>query len=69
MRWDEEEDHDGHVKAHRPAVADAIVGPDRRFRHPAVQAEVERRVGIYTLQVERDGFITWLPHKGEGQSA
>ena len=33
------------------------------------QAEVDRRVAIYARQVEQTGRITWLPHRGEGQSA
>jgi len=40
-----------------------------RFRTPEEQAEIDRRVAIYTRQVEETGRITWLPQKGEGESA
>ena len=65
--WDE----DGfwlYQKTHRPAP-DTIIGPDRRFRDPAVQAEIERRVEVYAKEVEQQGHITrWLPMRGSGQS-
>ena len=55
-------------KAYRP-VPGTIIGPDRRLRHPAVQAEVERRVSMYARQVEQHGRITrWLPARGSGES-
>lgn len=38
-----------------------------RMRHPLEQVEIQRRVAIYARQVEEQGRITWLPHKGEGQ--
>ena len=67
MRWDQDE----LVillpsKGCRP-VADTIIQPGRRFRHPAVQAEVERRVAIYAEQVEKTGQISWLPFRGSGE--
>ena len=55
-------------QAYRP-VADTIIGPDSRLRHPAVQQEVELRVDIYANQVERNGRIKWLPRRGSGKSA
>jgi hypothetical protein len=65
-------DEDGfrlYQKAFRPKP-DTIIGPDRRFRDPAVQAEIERRVAVYAEQVARQGAITrWLPRRGNGQSA
>lgn len=69
MHWDEREIPKlllKPIKARRP-VADGIIGPNRRFRHPAVQAEIERRVAIYARQVEQTGQITWLPYRGSGQ--
>ena len=67
MRWDEEESHVSlPARAHRP-VAEFAVGPSRRFRHPAVQAEIERRVAIYERQVQQTGCITWLPYRGSGE--
>ncbi len=66
MRWDEEDQEQIlPVKAIRP-ITDAIIGPARRFRHPAEQEEVERRIAIYARQVEEQGFITWLKRKGTG---
>jgi hypothetical protein len=66
MRWDEEEQNPVlPIKGWRP-VAETIIGPECRFRHPAEQAEVERRVAIYARQVEELGVLTWLPRKGEG---
>jgi len=47
---------------------DTIIGADRRLRHPAVQAEIELRVSIYTKQVEEQGYISWLPHRCSGIS-
>ena len=67
MRWDEEMEPSHPVKAYRPVVMDSIVGPARRFRHPAVQAEIERRIAIYAKQVEETGRITWLPRRGSGK--
>jgi len=67
MRWDEDDLKMGvPVKGYRPRV-EVAVGPDRRFRHPAAQAIIDRRVAIYATQVEEQGFITWLPRKGSGQ--
>jgi hypothetical protein len=67
MRWDQEElEMRLPAKGHRP-VADTIIGPGRRFRHPAVQAEIERRVAIYSQQVEQTGRINWLPYRGSGE--
>ena len=58
-------------RAIRPsaAVLSRKVASSPRLRHPSEQAEIDRRVAIYTRQVEEHGRITWLPHKGEGQSA
>jgi hypothetical protein len=70
MRWDEESNDMSHSqRAFRPVVMDVVVGPAKRFRHPAVQAEIERRITIYTSQVEQTGRITWLPMRGKGRSA
>ena len=67
MRWNEEEPEITlPARAIRPASANFIVGPACRFRHPAEQAEIERRVAIYVQQVEQTGRITWLPRKGQG---
>jgi hypothetical protein len=66
MRWDEEQDIALPVVAMRPVVMDAIIVIGKRFRHPAVHAEVTRRVGVYARQVERQGYITWLPRRGSG---
>jgi len=38
-------------------------GRGSRLRTPEDQAEIARRVAIYTEQVERTGQITWLPHR------
>ena len=66
MPWDEEEDEMLlPTKARRPRP-DTIVGPDRKYRHPAVQAEIERRVKTYAEQVQRNGRIAWLPRLGSG---
>jgi len=69
MRWDEEEaDPVTTVKGFRPVVMDDIVGPAMRFRHPAVQKEVDRRIALYGAQVERTGRIrNWLPRRGSGR--
>jgi hypothetical protein len=68
MRWDEEEELEESLptKARRPRP-DSIVGPASCNRHPAVQAEIERRVAIYARQVEQTGMITWLPSMGSGE--
>jgi hypothetical protein len=50
-------------------LADTIIGADRRLRHPATQAEIEYRVGVYANQVEQHGRISWLPRRGSGLSA
>ena len=66
MPWDEEDlDTLLPTKGRRPRP-DSVVGPARRDRHPAVQAEIERRVAIYAQQVEQAGRITWLPRLGSG---
>ena len=39
------------------------------LRAPEEQTEIDRRVAIYAKQVEETGRITWLPHRGEGESA
>ena len=44
-------------------------GDSPRLRAPQEQAEIDRRVAIYAKQVEETGRITWLPHRGEGESA
>lgn len=68
MRWDKEAQDAGvTIKAFRPRVTDVIVGPARKNRHPAVQAEIERRVAIYAHQVEQTGRIRWLPYLGSGK--
>ena len=54
------------MRARRP-VADTLIGPSRRFRHSAVQAEIERRVDIYARQYARGGRIRWLPPRGSGE--
>jgi len=58
-------------RAIRPSAALPFrqVASSPRMRHPLEQAEIERRVTIYARQVEEQGRITWLPHKGEGESA
>ena len=61
MRWDEDFDVKS-SRAHRPS-AEAESQGDGRFRHPVVQAEVERRVEVYRQQVEHQGRITWLPRR------
>jgi hypothetical protein len=33
------------------------------FRSPQEQPEVDRRVAIYTRQIETQGFITWIPRR------
>ena len=68
MRWADETK--SLHKAYRP-VPDTIIGSDSRLRHPAVQAEIECRVGIYAYQVEQHGRIgrKWLPRRGSGKSA
>lgn len=67
MQWDQEDMNPAlPVKAYRPVVMDVIIGPARRFRHPAVQAEIERRIAVYAQQVEQTGRITWLPRRGSG---
>ena len=57
--WDE----DGfrlYQKAYRPKPEEAT-GPDRRFRDPDEEAEVEYRVDVYAKPVERRGRTTrWL---------
>jgi hypothetical protein len=66
MRWDEEDlEVSLPTKARRPKP-DSIIGPGSRNRHPAVQAEIARRVAIYTQQVEQTGQVTWLPRLGSG---
>jgi hypothetical protein len=56
-------------KAYRPKPEEAT-GPDRRFRHPEEQAEIESRIAIYAEQIEKHGrFTRRLPKKGSGQSA
>jgi hypothetical protein len=66
MRWGDE--IKSLLRAYRPSP-DTIIGPDRRFRHPEEQAEVEYRVVVYAGQVERWGrIIRWLPWRGSGQS-
>ncbi len=50
-------------------LADTIIGSDRRLRHPAVQVEIECRVGVYANQVEQYGRMRWLPKRGSGKSA
>jgi len=60
------------IKGRLPVpLADTIIGSDSRLRHPAVQAEIECRVGIYADQVEQYGRIgrKWLPKRGSGKSA
>lgn len=54
------------AKGSRPLLMGDDIGPDRRFRDPAEQAEVERRVAIYAEQIEQTGSITWLPPRGSG---
>lgn len=69
MRWDERElDMRLPAKARMP-TPDTTIPNGRRFRLPEVQAEVERRIAIYTSQVEQQGYINWLPHKGDGEGA
>lgn len=67
MRWDEES-HDiaAPLKGYRPVVMDIVPGVGRRFRIPVVQAEIDRRIAIYTRQVEQTGRIRWLPYRGTG---
>jgi len=56
-------------KAYRPGLT-TVIPPDKRLRHPAVQAEIEFRVTAYAEQVEKYGHIKkWLPWRGSGQSA
>jgi hypothetical protein len=69
MDWEQED-----LLEHLPIRAvrrmpDQRVGPGKKLRHPAVQAEIERRVAIYARQVEEHGCFTWLPFRGEGHSA
>ena len=67
MRWDEESDDIvTPQKGYRPALADSIDGPETRFRRLALQKEIDRRVAIYTQQVEQTGRITWLPRRRNG---
>ena len=66
MCWEEEDlEISLPTKARRPRP-DSLDGPARRDRHPAMQAEVERRIAIYAQQVEQTGRITWLPRLGSG---
>jgi len=64
MRWETEEfNAQKHTRSHRPsAEADPNDGSGR-WRHPAVHAEIRRRVRIYRRQVYLQGNITWLPHR------
>lgn len=55
-------------KAFRPKP-DKEIRTDRRHLHPAEQDEIKRRAAIYAKQVAEHGQITWLPHRGSGQSA
>lgn len=56
-------------RAFRPSAAlpPQQAASSTRRNHPAVQAEVDRRVEIYARQVEERGRITWLPHRGSGE--
>ena len=67
MNWDEDEFR-LYQKAYRPKTQE-VIGPDRRFRDPAEQAEIDSRVEAYAKDVEQQGRITrWLPWRGSGQS-
>ena len=56
------------AKAYRP-VPEESIGPSRLYRHPAMQEEIQHRVGIYAQQVAQRGHIRWLPARGDGKSA
>jgi hypothetical protein len=67
MHWDEDPPHKSlPIRGRRPTAETIIIPPGRRFRHPAAQAEIQRRVAIYTQQVEQTGQITYLPYRGSG---
>ena len=64
-------DDDGfrlYQKAFRPKPEEAT-GPDRRFRDPDEQAEVESRIAVYAQQIQKRGRMKWLPGHGRGESA
>jgi len=68
MRWDTEEfDARKHTRSHRPSAEADPNDNNGRCRHPAVHAEIRRRVEIYRQQVRLRGHITWLPRRESDQ--
>ena len=72
MRWDQCEQDDLEeqlpARSRRPSAEGEpdVISHETRGRHPDVQAEIQRRVAIYTQQFEQQGHITWLPYRGNG---